>query len=153
MKTIIELKGDEKQVKTMALAMKELASDKWLEFGNYIKDPEYTKFNQYMESFIGYQTDRFGKSAKAFIKEAKKIADKEGWKYDEVEFIFHEDYEENLRIYSREENEKFTIEEGYDIWKVYSNKSKDDKAAMAYKKKDYTFKQALYDYKKNGTNI
>ena len=52
--------------------------------------------------------------------------------------------------YTRDENETFTIEESTDCWEIFSNVFGDDKPATTYDKENWTYDEAVENYRKNG---
>ena len=54
------------------------------------------------------------------------------------------------RIEIKSENHNFTIEESRNDWEIFSNVFGDDEPATSYRKSDYSLKEAIADYSKNG---
>ena len=153
MKTTITVSGDSQEAKRMTTALS-MAQDKHL--------MEFPTAGYEMKSSYGraygvytfYQTDRFGKfDASDLIDYAKEIADTNDWEYDQVDFRIEEEWEADGDFHSREngnDTEEFSVEENVNTWDIYSNIFGDDEPAQTYRKRDYSLKEAIADYKENG---
>ena len=56
----------------------------------------------------------------------------------------------NTEFTSSYPDEVFHIEENVKTWDVYSNVFGDDKPATTYDKRDWTYEEAVSDYRENG---
>ena len=153
MKTVITLKGNNKQVREFANIIENIIENNPADYSNVITgEPEYTNFYEVIRSFVILQPDRCGKGAKALISEAKAEADAKEIEYDEIFFGEEDNYEEENAIFHREpENEDFTIEESREYWEVYSNLFGDNQPAITYDKENWTYDEAVENYRKNGS--
>ena len=152
MKTVITLEGNKKQVREFASEIEKIIENNPADYSNVITgEHEYTKFYEVFRSFVVLQPDRCGKGAKALISEAKAEADAEEKEYDEIFFGEEDNYEEENAIFHREpENEEFTVEESRNGWEIYSNLFGDIKPATTYDKENWTYDEAVENYRKNG---
>ena len=86
MKTVITLKGNNKQVREFANIIANIIENNPA-YSNVITGGiEYTRFYEVVRRFVILQPDRCGKGAKALISEAKAEADAEEKEYDEIFF-------------------------------------------------------------------
>ena len=152
MKTVITLKGNNKQVREFASVVANIIENNPADYSNVITgEPEYTRFYEVVRRFVILQPDRCGKGAKALISEAKAAADADEIEYDEIYINFVDNYEEENTIFHREpENEEFTVEESREYWEVYSSLFGDSKPATTYDKENWTYDEAVENYRKNG---
>ena len=152
MKTVITLKGNNKQVREFANEIEKIIENNPADYSNVIAvEPEYTSFYEIIRSFVALQPDRCGKGAKELVDEAKAAADADEIEYDEIYINFVDNYEEENTIFHREpENEEFTVEESREYWEVYSSLFGDSKPATTYDKENWTYDEAVENYRKNG---
>ena len=152
MKTVITLKGNNKQVREFANEIEKVIENNPADYSNVIVgEPEYTSFYEVIRSFVALQPDRCGKGTRTLVDEAKAAADADEVEYDEIYINFVDNYEEENAIFHREpENEKFTIEESREYWEIYSNLFGDNQPATTYDKENWTYDEAVENYRKNG---
>ena len=152
MKTVITLKGNNKQVREFANEIEKVIENNPADYSNVIVgEPEYTSFYEVIRSFVALQPDRCGKGTRTLVDEAKAAADADEVEYDEIYINFVDNYEEENAIFHREpENEKFTIEESREYWEIYSNLFGDNQPATTYDKENWTYDEAVDNYRKNG---
>jgi hypothetical protein len=150
MKTVITLKGNNKQVREFASVVANIIENNPADYSNVITgEPEYTKFYEVIRSFVVLQPDRCGKGAKALISEAKAEADAKEIEYDEITINAIDDYCEDTDEY-KSLHDKFHVEETKTTWEIFSNIFGEENAAISYEKISYTKKEAIADYRKNG---
>ena len=150
MKTVITLKGNNKQVREFASVVANIIENNPADYSNVITgEPEYTSFYEVIRSFVALQPDRCGKGAKALIEEAKAAADSDEVEYDEIYIDLVDNYEEENSIFYREP-EEFIIEESREYWEIYSNLFGVDQPATTYDKENWTYDEAVDNYRKNG---
>ena len=152
MKTVITLKGNNKQVREFANEIEKIRENNPADYSNVIAgELEYDLSYGFIRSFVALQPDRCGKGAKALISEAKAEADAKEIEYDEIFFGEEDNYEEENAIFHREpENEEFTVEESREYWEIYSNLFGDSQPATTYDKENWTYDEAVDNYRKNG---
>ena len=152
MKTVITLKGNNKQIREFANVVANIIENNPADYSNVITgEPEYTNFYEVVRSFVILQPDRCGKGAKALISEAKAEADAEEKEYDEISINTIDDYcEEDEEFTSSYPDEIFHVEENVKTWDIFSSLFGDDEPAQTYRKCDYSLQEAIADYKKNG---
>ena len=151
MKTRIEIKGNNKEVRAFANILLTLIENNPSEYDSIVRVDDSTSFNQLTATFVAYQADRTEVDIKGLIAKAKETADSEEKEYDEISINAIDDYCEDTDEYvTRDENETFTIEESRNSWEIYSNVFGDDEPATTYRKCDYSLKEAISDYKENG---
>ena len=153
MKTRITVSGDRQQAKRMTAILDMARIKHIMEF----PAADYELFSSYGRSvgvYTFYQIDRFKKfDASDLIDYAKEIADTNDWEYDQVDFKIEEEWEADGDFHFRENGnatEEFSVEETPRTWEVYSSLFGDDKPATTYEKRDYTLKEVIEDYNKNG---
>ena len=151
MKTTIEIKGNNKQVREFANTMLSIIESNPAEYDSIVRADDSTSFNQLTATFVAYQADRCGKGTRTLVDEAKAAADADEIEYDEIYINFVDNYEEENTIFHREpENEEFTVEESREYWEVYSSLFGDSKPATTYDKENWTYDEAVENYRKNG---
>ena len=152
MKTVITLKGNNKQVREFANEIEKVIENNPADYSNVIAgEPEYTSFYEVIRSFVALQPDRCGKGTRTLVDEAKAAADADEVEYDEIYINFVDNYEEENAIFHREpENEEFTVEESREYWEIYSNLFGDSQPAATYDKENWTYDEAVDNYRKNG---
>ena len=152
MKKVITLKGNNKQIREFANEIEKIIENNPADYSNVIAgEPEYDLSYGFIRSFVALQPDRCGKGAKALIEEAKAAADSDEVEYDEVYIDLVDNYEEENAIFHREpENEEFTVEESREYWEIYSNLFGNRKPATTYDKENWTYDEAVENYRKNG---
>ena len=152
MKTVITLKGNNKQVREFANEIEKIIENNPADYSNVIAgEPEYTSFYEVIRSFVALQPDRCGKGTRTLVDEAKAAADSDEVEYDEIYINLVDNYEEENAIFHREpENETFTVEESREYWEIYSNLFGDIKPATTYDKENWTYDEAVENYRKNG---
>ena len=152
MKTVITLKGNNKQIREFANEIEKIIENNPADYSNVIAgELEYDLSYGFIRSFVALQPDRCGKGAKALIEEAKAAADSDEVEYDEIYINLVDNYEEENAIFHREpENEEFTVEESREYWEIYSNLFGDSKPATTYDKENWTYDEAVENYRKNG---
>ena len=152
MKTVITLKGNNKQVREFANEIEKVIENNPADYSNVIAgEPEYTSFYEVIRSFVALQPDRCGKGTRTLVDEAKAAADADEVEYDEIYINFVDNYEEENAIFHREpENEEFTVEESREYWEIYSNLFGDSQPAATYDKETWTYDEAVDNYRKNG---
>ena len=152
MKTRITLKGNNKQIREFANTMLSIIESNPADYSNVIAgELEYTSFYGFTRSFVALQPDRCGKGTRTLVDEAKAAADADEIEYDEIYINFVDNYEEENTIFHREpENEEFTVEESREYWEVYSSLFGDSKPATTYDKENWTYDEAVENYRKNG---
>ena len=153
MKTVITLKGNNKPVREFASVVANIIENNPADYSNVIPgEPEYTNFYEVIRSFVVLQPDRCGKGTRTLVDEAKAAADADEVEYDEIYINFVDNYEEENAIFHREpENEEFTIEESREYWEIYSNLFGDNQPALTYDKENWTYDEAVENYRKNGS--
>ena len=52
--------------------------------------------------------------------------------------------------YTRDESETFHVEESAECWEIYSSVFGDEEAATTYDKENWTYDEAVENYRKNG---
>ena len=52
--------------------------------------------------------------------------------------------------YTRDESETFHVEEKSDCWEIYSSVFGDEEAATTYDKENWTYDEAVDNYRRNG---
>ena len=152
MKKVITLKGNNKQIREFANEIEKIIENNPADYSNVIAgEPEYDLSYGFIRSFVALQPDRCGKGAKALIEEAKAAADSDKVEYDETYIDLVDNYEEENAIFHREpENEEFTIEESRGYWEIYSNLFGNRKPATTYDKENWTYDEAVENYRKYG---
>ena len=152
MKTVITLKGNNKQVREFANEIEKVIENNPADYSNVITgEPEYTSFYEVIRSFVALQPDRCGKGTRTLVDEAKAAADSDEVEYDEIYINLVDNYEEENAIFHREpENETFTVEESREYWEIYSNLFGDSKPATTYDKENWTYDEAVENYRKYG---
>ena len=152
MKTVITLKGNNKQVREFANEIEKIIENNPADYSNVIAgEPEYTSFYEVIRSFVALQPDRCGKGTRTLVDEAKAAADADEVEYDEIYINFVDNYEEENAIFHREpENEEFTVEESREYWEIYSNLFGYIQPATTYDKENWTYDEAVDNYRKNG---
>ena len=152
MKTVITLKGNNQQVREFANEIEKIIENNPADYSNVIAgEPEYTSFYEVIRSFVALQPDRCGKGTRTLVDEAKAAADADEVEYDEIYINFVDNYEEENAIFHREpENETFTVEESREYWEIYSNLFGDNQPATTYDKENWTYDEAVDNYRKNG---
>ena len=152
MKTVITLKGNNKQIRAFANIMLSIIESNPADYSNVIAgELEYNLFYGFTRSFVALQPDRCGKGTRTLVDEAKAAADAGEIEYDEIYIDFVDNYEEENTIFHREpENEEFTVEESREYWEVYSSLFGDSKPATTYDKENWTYDEAVENYRKNG---
>ena len=152
MKAVITLKGNNKQIREFANEIEKIIENNPADYSNVIAgELEYDLSYGFIRSFVALQPDRCGKGAKALISEAKAEADAKEIEYDEIFFGEEDNYEEENAIFHREpENEEFTVEESKEYWEIYSNLFGNRKPATTYDKENWTYDEAVENYRKYG---
>ena len=152
MKAVITLKGNNKQIREFANEIEKIIENNPADYSNVIAgEPEYDLSYGFIRSFVALQPDRCGKGAKALIEEAKAAADSDEVEYDEIYIDLVDNYEEENAIFHREpENEEFTVEESREYWEIYSNLFGNRKPATTYDKENWTYDEAVENYRKYG---
>ena len=152
MKKVITLKGNNKQIREFANEIEKIIENNPADYSNVIAgEPEYDLSYGFIRSFVALQPDRCGKGAKALIEEAKAAADSDEVEYDEIYIDLVDNYEEENAIFHREpENEEFTVEESREYWEIYSNLFGNRKPATTYDKENWTYDEAVENYRKYG---
>ena len=152
MKKVITLKGNNKQIREFANEIEKIIENNPADYSNVIAgELEYDLSYGFIRSFVALQPDRCGKGAKALISEAKAEADAKEIEYDEIYIDLVDNYEEENAIFHREpENEEFTVEESREYWEIYSNLFGNSKPATTYDKENWTYDEAVENYRKYG---
>ena len=152
MKTVITLKGNTKQVREFANEIEKIIENNPADYSNVIAgEPEYDLSYGFIRSFVALQPDRCGKGTRTLVDEAKAAADADEVEYDEIYIDLVDNYEEENAIFHREpENEEFTAEESREYWEIYSSLFGDSLPAMTYDKEDWTYDEAVENYRRNG---
>ena len=152
MKTRIEIKGENhNEVRAFANILLTLIENNPAEYDSIVRVDDSTSFNQLTATFVAYQADRTEVDIKGLIAKAKETADAEEKEYDEIFFGEEDNYEEENAIFHREpENEEFTIEESREYWEIYSNLFGDNQPAATYDKENWTYDEAVENYRKYG---
>ena len=152
MKTVITLKGNNKQVREFANEIEKIIENNPADYSNVIAgEPEYDLSYGFIRSFVALQPDRCGKGARTLVDEAKAAADSDEVEYDEIYINLVDNYEEENAIFHREpENEEFTVEESRECWEVYSSLFGNSKPATTYDKENWTYDEAVENYRRNG---
>ena len=152
MKTRIEIKGENKnQVRAFANILLTLIENNPAEYDSIVRVDDSTSFNQLTATFVAYQADRTEVDIKGLIADAKKAADTEEKEYDEIVINAIDDYcEEDDEFTSLYPDEVFHVEENVNTWDIYSNIFGDDEPDTTYDKKDWTYDEAVDNYKENG---
>ena len=152
MKKLITLIGNNKQIREFANEIEKIIENNPADYSNVIAgELEYDLSYGFIRSFVALQPDRCGKGAKALIEEAKAAADSDEVEYDEVYIDLVDNYKEENAIFHREpENEEFTVEESREYWEIYSNLFGDNQPATTYDKENWTYDEAVDNYRKNG---
>ena len=151
MKTRIEIKGSNNEVRAFANTMMTIIESSPAEYDSIVRADDSTSFNQLTATFVAYQADRTEVDIKGLIAKAKEEADAEEKEYDEITINAIDDYcEEDDEFTSLYPDEVFHVEENVNTWDIYSNIFGDDEPAQTYRKCDYSLKEAIADYKENG---
>ena len=152
MKTVITLKGNNKQTREFANTMMTIIENNPADYSNVIAgELEYDLSYGFTRSFVALQPDRCRKGTRTLVDEAKAAADADEIEYDEIYIDFVDNYEEENTIFHREpENEEFTVEESREYWEVYSSLFGDSKPATTYDKENWTYDEAVENYRKYG---
>ena len=152
MKTVITLKGNNKQIREFANTMMTIIESNPADYSNVIAgEREYDLSYGFTRSFVALQPDRCGKGTRTLVDEAKAAADADEIEYDEIYIDFVDNYEEENTIFHREpENEEFTVEESREYWEVYSSLFGNRKPATTYDKENWTYDEAVENYRKYG---
>lgn len=151
MKTRIEIKGDNKQVKAFTNTVDEMLSKSDKHVGVRCLGTEYTRFNEAEGVIVALQPDRRGVDVRELLSDAKELADSKEVEYDALSFNIVDDWCEDTDEYTTtDESETFHVEESTDCWEIYSSVFGDDEPAQTYRKCDYSLKEAIADYKENG---
>lgn len=150
MKTRIEIKGDNKQVKAFTNTVAEMLSKSDKYVGVRCLGTEYTRFNEAEGVIVALQPDRRGVNVRELLSDAKELADSKEVEYDTLSFNIVDDWCEDTDEYTTtNESEIFHVEESTDCWEIYSSVFGDEEAATTYRKNDYTKEEAIKDYKEN----
>ena len=151
MKTRIEIKGSNNEVRAFANTMMTIIESSPAEYDSIVRADDSTSFNQLTATFVAYQADRTEVDIKGLIAKAKEEADAEEKEYDEITINAIDDYcEEDDEFTSLYPDEVFHVEENVNTWDIYSNIFGDDEPAQTYRKCDYSLNEAIADYKENG---
>ena len=152
MKTRIEIKGENhNEVRAFANILLTLIESNPAEYDSIVRADDSTSFNQLTATFVAYQADRTEVDIKGLIAKAKEEADAEEKEYDEITINAIDDYCEDTDEYvTRDENETFTIEESRNDWEIYSNLFGNRKPATTYDKENWTYDEAVENYRKYG---
>ena len=151
MKTVITLKGNNKEVRAFANIIMDICENNPAEYDSIVRAEDTTSFNQLTATFVAYQADRTEVDIKGLIAKAKETADSEEKEYDEISVNTVDDYcEEDEEFTSSYPDEIFQVEENVKTWDIFSNLFGDDEPAQTYRKCDYSLKEAIADYKENG---
>ena len=92
MKTTIEIKGNNKQVRAFANILLTLIENNPAEYDSIVRVDDSTSFNKLTATFVAYQTDRTEVDIKGLIAKAKEKADAEEKEYDEISINTIDDY-------------------------------------------------------------
>ena len=151
MKTVITLKGNNKQVREFANEIEKVIENNPAEYDSIVRVDDSTSFNKLTATFVAYQADRTEVDIKGLIAKAKETADAEEKEYDEISINTIDDYcEEDDEFDSSFPDEVFHVEENVKTWDIYSNIWGNDEAATTYRKDDYTKEEAIKDYQTTG---
>ena len=151
MKTRIEIKGSNNEVRAFANTMMTIIESSPAEYDSIVRADDSTSFNQLTATFVAYQADRTEVDIKGLIAKAKEEADAEEKEYDEITINAIDDYcEEDDEFTSLYPDEVFHVEENVNTWDIYSNIFGDDEPAQTYRKCDYSLKEAIVNYGGNG---
>ena len=151
MKTVITLKGNNKQVREFANCLMTVIENNPAKYDSVLRLEDKEKFNVISCNFVSYQTDRNGVNVEELIDEAKDFAESEGKDYDEIIINAIDDYcEEDEEFTSSYPDEIFHVEENVKTWDIFSSLFGDDEPAQTYRKCDYSLKESIADYKENG---
>ena len=148
MKTVITLKGNNKQVREFANKLLTIIEQNPAQYDSIIRAEDTTSFNKLTSTFVAYQADRTEVDIKGLIADAKKEADAEGKEYDEIVINTIDDYyEEDDEFTSSYPDEVFHVEENVKTWDIFSSLFGDDEPAQTYRKCDYSLQEAIADYR------
>ena len=151
MKTRIEIKGSNNEVRAFANTLMSVIERNPAEYDSIVRADDSTSFNQLTATFVAYQADRTEVDIKGLIAKAKEEADAEEKEYDEITINAIDDYcEDDDEFTSSFPEEIFHVEENVKTWDIYSDLFGDDEPAQTYRKCDYSLKEAIADYKENG---
>ena len=151
MKTRIEIKGSNNEVRAFANILLTLIESNPAEYDSIVRADDSTSFNQLTATFVAYQADRTEVDIKGLIAKAKEEADAEEKEYDEITINAIDDYcEDDDEFTSSFPEEIFHVEENVKTWDIYSDLFVDDEPTQTYRKCDYSLKEAIADYKENG---
>ena len=151
MKTRIEIKGDNKQVKAFTNTVDEMLSKSDKYVGVRCLGTKYTRFNEAEGVIVALQPDRRGVDVRELLSDAKELADSKEVEYDALSFNIVDDWCEDTDEYTTtDESETFHVEESTDCWEIYSSVFGDEEAATTYRKDDYTKEEAIKDYQTTG---
>ena len=152
MKTRIEIKGENhNEVRAFANILLTLIESNPAEYDSIVRADDSTSFNKLTSTFVAYQADRTEVDIKGLIADAKKAANTEEKEYDGITINTVDDYyEDDDEFTSSFPDEIFHVEENVKTWDIYSDLFGDDEPAQTYRKRDYSLKEAIADYKENG---
>ena len=91
MKTRIEIKGDNKQVKAFTNTIDEMLSKSDKYVGVRCLGTEYTRFNEAEGVIVALQPDRRGVDVRELLSDAKELADSKEVEYDALSFNIVDD--------------------------------------------------------------